>query len=194
MQHAQNSGWVRKPDGTMVQPRNAAEVAALYWQAEGVPIEVALAKPIAGKAHAVPVRANHGRWIVDCPDCRSAQLACPADHRFMCSECANGAIDGKWRPVIWPKDAADLAELLDERLEVELRSWEPHETAEDLRQQNVLLSGETLVVEATKASEFEKHTHQWSKKPNAEGKHTCRGCPEVTPEVDFLLLAKQGLI
>lgn len=190
MQHAQNSGWIHKTDGSVVRGRNAAEVAALHWRVEYVPVAEALAAPMGGKAVAVVVYANHGRWVVECPDCHSAQLACPDDHRFMCSECANAGVDGVWRPVAWPKDAEKIAELLDARHEITSRSWEPYETVQDLHHQNVILANGGEPVLVTQASDFEDHTHTWGK-PDGDGRRACKGCPEFLAPGHFEELAKQ---
>ena len=47
----------------------------------------------------IPAYLNWGRWVVDCPDCKNAQLACRTDHRFLCDQCGNIAAGSLWRPV-----------------------------------------------------------------------------------------------
>src|SRR4051794_31833889 len=68
----------------------------------------------------VHVEANHGRWVVHCPapGCGGAQLGHPADRRFLCVECGNALNSGRYRPVIWPGDALEIAQLLTERADV----------------------------------------------------------------------------
>jgi hypothetical protein len=75
---------------------------------------------------------NHSRWIVDCPDCNSAQVASPSDPRFFCAECANVAVDGAWRRVVFPDDVDTLEQALDARREPATRNWLPHETVDEL--------------------------------------------------------------
>ena len=92
-----------------------------------------MAAPTGSALTAVEVYANHGRWIVECPDCHDAQLAARDDLRYMCIQCANVGVGGKWRPVIWPKDAAAIEALLDARPMSHNRNWNPGETVKDLQ-------------------------------------------------------------
>jgi hypothetical protein len=50
----------------------------------------------------------------------------------MCVECLNVDIGGKWRPVTWPEDAAEIETLLDARAVETTRNWTPDETLADL--------------------------------------------------------------
>lgn len=84
----------------------------------------------------IPVYANHGRWVVDCPDCSNAQLACRTDKRFMCNECGNVGVSGLWRRVDWPKD--------DEAIEAELhrrslanQNWTPRLNLNELKAESL---------------------------------------------------------
>jgi hypothetical protein len=104
------------------------------WNAP-IPAEQAFAAQVGPKASAVHARANHGRWIVDCPDCSNAQMACPSDHRFMCNECANALNGGFWRPVIWPKNRPEIDKLLMVR-PLANRNWDPGETVVLLKLEN----------------------------------------------------------
>lgn len=88
----------------------------------------------------VPAYVNHGRWVVDCPDCRNAQLACRTDHRFMCNECGNVAVGNLWRPVIWPANAQKIESLLENRPR-ENQNWEPDESRVSLATQNLMNMG-----------------------------------------------------
>jgi hypothetical protein len=90
---------------------------------------------------AIPIVVNHGRWVVECPDCGSAQLGCRSDHRFMCSECANVVIGGLWRRVVWPKHAAAIEDELAERPWPKNQNWTPGETVADLRAERAVMAG-----------------------------------------------------
>lgn len=89
---------------------------------------------------AVPAYVNHGRWVVDCPDCRNAQLACKTDHRFMCNECGNIAVSRLWRPVIWPAKPAAIEAMLGNRPR-ENQNWDPSEAAVGLAIENLENTG-----------------------------------------------------
>lgn len=115
-------------------PDNAARVAAESWQANRSLLD-ALNAPLGGRAVAVAAYANHGRWVVECPDCRGAQLASPSDPRFMCNCCGNVAAGGAWRPVIWPKNRDAIEEQLAAR-PPENRNWSPGESLAQLRREN----------------------------------------------------------
>jgi hypothetical protein len=108
------------------------------------PVEEALAAATGPKSAAIFAVANHGRWVADCPDCAGAQLTSPDDPRFMCCECGNAAIGGRWRPVTWPKDHAAISALLDERPR-HLANAAPGETLKQIRRENKLLSEATLI-------------------------------------------------
>lgn len=49
----------------------------------------------------VYARLNHGRWLVECLSCPSAQITSPDDPRFYCIECGNAGT-GMWFAVVWP--------------------------------------------------------------------------------------------
>lgn len=84
----------------------------------------------------IPVRANHGRWIVDCPICSSAQLATPDDQRFFCVTCGNINTGGQWRPVTWPSDPKAIESMLIKRPRIENMNWQPDETIAVLQSEN----------------------------------------------------------
>lgn len=107
-------------------------------------VEEALAAPMGPKSTAIPAVANHGRWIAECPDCRGAQLTAPEDLRFMCVECGNASIGGKWRPVVWPKGHKAIGELLDERPK-HLANTTPGQTLAEIREENRLLAEATIL-------------------------------------------------
>jgi len=79
---------------------------------------------------------NDGRWLVQCDACYSAQLASRADHRFYCIECLNGCVQGNWRPVRWPADAAAIETALAARPRRDLQNWVWGQTADDLAAAN----------------------------------------------------------
>jgi hypothetical protein len=84
----------------------------------------------------LPVRVNHGRWVVDCPVCLSAQLASSTEQRFLCAECGNiSNAGGKWLPLVWPPDAVAIEAALAIR-PTENRNWLPGESVSDLRREN----------------------------------------------------------
>lgn len=91
-------------------------------------------------ASSVPVRINHGRWIVDCPFCPGAQMADPEDRRFFCVDClhAGTPAEGCWLRVEWPPaDRRAAAEELLERRLVPHQNWQPEtESIGDLRREN----------------------------------------------------------
>lgn len=115
-----------------------AEVAPrTFWQSpESLPD--ALGAPTAPMAEAIVAYVNDGRWVVDCPDCGGAQLASRTDRRFMCNECANIAIGGLWRPVVWPsaKTERGIEEALGAR-PARNAHWSPLESVADLVAENV---------------------------------------------------------
>lgn len=92
------------------------------------------------KVQPQPVYVNEGRWVVDCPDCGGAQLACVTDRRLMCVLCANEAIGGLWRPTVMPPAAGKIEQLLALR-PIQNQNWAPGEPIARLRQENKLLVG-----------------------------------------------------
>lgn len=114
--------------------------------AERIVAMYASQRKVAGAvAKDVTVRAfvNHGRWIVQCPFCPSAQIACDADRRFWCVDCHNQAVGGAWLRVVWPsKRQRELIEaLLLQRPDVRTRNWLPHERIEDVQREQALMLG-----------------------------------------------------
>lgn len=159
-----------------------------HWNAP-TSLEDAIAAAMGGKRLAVQVVANSGRWIAECPDCGGAQLAAPNDPRFMCVECANAAVGGLWRPVVWPKDHAAIGELLDQRTR-DLANWLPGETEKDIADENALLAGaHRLDVDNPDGNPFhpdwQGHTHTWPRVPDHAGMLTCEECGLVLPAETF---------
>lgn len=84
-----------------------------------------------------PAYVNHGRWVVDCPDCNNAQLACRTDHRFLCNECGNIVVGGLWRVVVWPTKADAIEQTLSSR-PLANQNWNPGQTITDLKAEQVI--------------------------------------------------------
>lgn len=87
------------------------------------------------RGDAVPAVVNHGRWIVRCPFCTSAELACLSDPRFMCCECGNAENLGSWCPVRFPEGIPAIEAALSAR-PLPLQNMEPGETLADLLAEN----------------------------------------------------------
>jgi hypothetical protein len=155
--------------------------------AEVVPLRLAMVPldPTAGTGGSpVAVRADHGRWIVTCPDCNGAQATHPADKRFLCNECGNVGNARLFRPVVWPKDPEKIGELLDARADVTLRNWSPGETVADLTAENdALAAGHVTLMPGWAHPKWEGHTHRYPKSP-ADGVYECRDCGLETTEGD----------
>lgn len=82
---------------------------------------------------------NHGRWVVRCPFCMSAQVAAASDQRFLCWDCGNAAVGGQWVTVVWP--SRDLRRGIEDALNrrpPQHRHWLPHETVEGLEAETEL--------------------------------------------------------
>lgn len=109
-----------------------------WWNAS-TPLDEATKAPMGPRSTAVQAVVSHKRWVVGCPDCMGAQMTAPNDPRFMCVECANAAVGGKWRPVVWPKEHAEIGQLLDVR-PPNVAHWSPGETLDDLREENRMLA------------------------------------------------------
>jgi len=83
----------------------------------------------------VEARIEYARYIVDCPNCNSAEFAFE-DNLFFCSQCKNSDIQGKVRKVKIPKDRIEIETILGERAIVN-RHWLPKETLKDLSKENL---------------------------------------------------------
>ena len=82
---------------------------------------------------------NHGRWLVECPNCISAEMAFE-DRLFFCSECKNKAVDGYAYKVVFPTVRREIETILKKRPTVN-RNWKYGETVGDLETENTQLSG-----------------------------------------------------
>jgi len=101
-----------------------------YVRAQGV------RPPMTTGTEARYARVEHGRWLVDCPDCNNCLFADPDDRRMFCTVCLNALHGGGWLPVVFPDDVAAFeSELL--RRPIENRNWLPGETLDDLKVENV---------------------------------------------------------
>ena len=78
---------------------------------------------------------NHGRWLVRCPWCKSAQYASREDHRFFCVECFNAPAGQRWVAVIWPQDHEEIESVLCGRPK-QNRNWTTGEPVDKLREEN----------------------------------------------------------
>lgn len=107
----------------------------LYWSLPTPRPDFTTLLP-AGPGTGLSVYANHGRWVLSCPTCNGSQLACPTDPRFICCDCGNIEVEGRWRQVLWPSNHGEVAALLDRR-PIPNRNWLPHESLSDLREQNL---------------------------------------------------------
>ena len=83
----------------------------------------------------VEVVANHGRWLVECPFCPSAQVASVSDRRFFCVDCGNAEVGGAFVKTVWPDDLADLDAALGQRPPANA-NWQPHEKLGDIRRES----------------------------------------------------------
>jgi len=79
-------------------------------------------------------RAEHARWIVDCPNCNSAEFAFE-DGLFFCSLCQNSDIQGRTRRVTIPTERKQIEDTLSKR-PIKNRHWYPYETVKDLENEN----------------------------------------------------------
>ena len=109
--------------------RKQAEVKGIVFQ----PQDILAIDKVTPKAVAY---VNHGRWVADCPDrCGGAMLLDP-NLPYMCGECFNIIIGGKWRLIQWPTDRLEIEMVLDKRPFSINRNWWPVETVDDLKREN----------------------------------------------------------
>jgi ribosomal protein L37AE/L43A len=113
----------------------AERIVLAHWHMETNGFNVELPKMVTNKA-TVYARVDLGRWIVDCPWCKSAQHASREDHRFFCVECGNAAVNGAWVPVHWPHEWAEIEAILSVRPDKSNQWWSPGETLASLQSEN----------------------------------------------------------
>jgi len=117
----------------------AAHTRRMKEQARQFGVDVPALDDLARVADVVPLmaRVEHGRWIVDCPDCKGAGFAWEDERLFMCQSCWNAAVGGAWRPITFPAEREAIEAVLLARPLHTNRNWFPHETVDDLRAENV---------------------------------------------------------
>jgi len=82
-------------------------------------------------------RIDHARWIVDCPNCNSAEYAFDND-LFWCSECNNSDVT-RVRMVRIPQGPRrELIEQLLSIRKIKNRNWNSSESIQDLEEENKL--------------------------------------------------------
>jgi hypothetical protein len=86
-------------------------------------------------AKPLEARIEYARYLVDCPNCNSAEYAFE-DKLFFCSQCKNSDIQGKVRKVKMPKDRKQIEEILSKRM-IKNRHWFPTESIKDLGTENL---------------------------------------------------------
>jgi len=93
----------------------------------------------------VQAHVNAGRWSILCPWCPGSEYASRTDHRFLCANCCNVEVEGKWITVEWP--APILVEAIEAILSLrgrpETQWWNPGETLAQLVEENEQHSIET---------------------------------------------------
>ena len=87
------------------------------------------------KGKALNARIEYARYLVDCPNCNSAEFAFE-DNLFFCSLCKNSNIQGKVRKVKMPKDRKQIEDILSVR-PIQNRHW-TNETLQALAKENEL--------------------------------------------------------
>lgn len=111
-------------------------LAAEHWIRQGRPADEQIGRrPTAASPVLTPI-VNHGKWIVMCPSCPSANRASRIDPKFMCCECWNEQTGGAWLPVAFPADADQIEEVLMARPDRHTRNWLPGETVDSLAREN----------------------------------------------------------
>lgn len=120
------SFYPRDPD----KPDIPLPARALWIARRGMPVTQQVTDDLR-----IEVRVNHGRWIADCPFCSGAQMASFTDPRFLCADCGNINVGGKWIRLVWPGDARGIEVALLVRSEPN-RNWRPGETIAALRNEN----------------------------------------------------------
>lgn len=89
---------------------------------------------------AVEARADHGRWLADCPitGCGGAEMVSFDRPVFFCTECRNVAWDHRLLPVLIPEPKLrnQVEAYLVARPEAATRNWHPSETVKQLQAEN----------------------------------------------------------
>lgn len=163
---------------TAVPPARLAEFAVTQFA--GVELDP---KASTG-GDAVAAIANHGRWLVECPDCHGAQLTHPADRRFLCTDCGNALAGGKYRRVIWPEDHEKITAVLDQRVDEATRNWLPGETLKDLQAENEHMPTAVTLEVPWAIGDWSGHTHRYPAVSRRKGlTATCRDCGLIVERI-----------
>lgn len=95
--------------------------------------------PATDLADALPLlaRVDHGRWLVDCDTCKSAEAIWYDAPMMFCRSCRNPSTHGMWRKVALPKERNDIIAILNLR-PTQHQNWSPGDTLEELRADNEL--------------------------------------------------------
>lgn len=123
------------PDSRHPTATAAERIVLTHWAPAKLHGIQAVSRMLSNKATTY-ARVDLGRWIVDCPWCKSAQHASREDQRFFCVECGNAAINGQWAQVQWPNEWEDIENLLSARPDKGNQWWTPGETLAGLQAEN----------------------------------------------------------
>jgi len=114
--------------------QHIAQFRRMAMQA-GLPMPVLTLAPDAKTAE---MEVNHGRWLARCPYCNGAELVRLDDPGFWCMSCQSEAVGRHILPLVVP--AVNFVKQIEALLSVrkiENQNWQPKESMEDLRQENV---------------------------------------------------------
>lgn len=125
------------------RPDRPAEWSVTIAQRRGQASSPLPSQPVAiplghDRGTVVVPRVDHGRWVVDCPFCPSAQYAAWSDPRFWCPTCEMAENGGRWVSVEWPPEAMveRVEAILEARPEPRSRNWRTGESVAALRSEN----------------------------------------------------------
>ncbi len=82
-------------------------------------------------------RFNHNYWIVDCPDCGSAEFVWIDEPVMLCQKCWNAVVDGRWRRVVVPGQWRQIERIMRVRINPDNRNWYPGESLAKLKAENM---------------------------------------------------------
>lgn len=110
------------------------DVAEALWRTRRIKL-AAPSEPEFEQRRAVLAYVNHGRWLVDCPDCANADHVDPDDPIYVCVACGNR---GRYLRVIFPgaRGVDAIERLLGARPDETTRNWSPGETKMSLEREN----------------------------------------------------------
>jgi len=116
-------------------PKSGAEAVLNVWLSKGKTPPLVPQSQAVAPTPEVEVVVNHGRWLVECPFCPSAQVASVSDRRFFCVDCGNAAVGGRFIKVVWPTDLTELDDVLGRR-PPENANWRSDESLTHIRNEN----------------------------------------------------------